>query len=157
MGDHAIERARVPLIAVALAVFELFVSAAAAGRPTAGVWLNEEQIRTEFVGRRLEGVYPSGTRWAETIETDGSTNYEEGEKRWRGKWWVEESTFCFSYPPPGVGGCFRVLRTSLNCYELYEAGSKMIEEEDVPFAGDRWNGRLWSTDRPLTCEHAPTA
>lgn len=140
------------------------VSAVLAGGPARGeeevaprlAWMSGDAIRAEFSGRDLAGIYPNGNRWTETIAADGTTDYREGPKHWRGKWWVEAREFCFSYPPPGVGGCFRVVRVSANCFELYDFSSQAGSKEDPPWLGNLWNGRMWHTDRPTTCEDRPS-
>lgn len=124
-------------------------------RPRAG-WLSGEQVRNEFTGRLLNGIYPSGVPWSEFLSADGSTDYREGEKHWRGQWWVDGRTFCFRYPPPGVGGCFGIVRLGLNCYELYER--RGIAHDDTPPAeANAWNGRMWDAGRPATCDEQPTS
>lgn len=118
-------------------------------------WLTGEEIRTEFSGRSLAGLYPSNRPWSELIRADGTTDYREGEKRWFGRWSVRDREFCFVYPPPGIGGCFRVARISANCFELYEYESPRGQSEEPPDIADQWNGRMWHADRPTTCEARP--
>lgn len=118
-------------------------------------WLSGAEIRTEFSGRSLAGLYPSNRQWSELIRADGSTDYREGEKHWLGRWSVRDREFCFVYPPPGVGGCFRVARISANCFELYEFESPRGQSEEPPNIADQWNGRMWHADRPTTCEDRP--
>lgn len=118
-------------------------------------WMTGDEIKSAFSDQKLAGMYPSNRLWSETIRGDGTSDYREAEKHWMGEWWVETREFCFRYPPPGVGGCFRVTRVSENCYELYEFSGPERHEETPPFVGDRWNGRMWHADRPTTCEARP--
>ncbi|MDX2155215.1 MAG: hypothetical protein SFW09_01800 [Hyphomicrobiaceae bacterium] len=120
------------------------------------VWMSGEEIQTEFSGKPLAGLYPSERDWREKIHADGTTDYAEGDKRWRGAWWVQDREFCFSYPPPGAGGCFRVTRISANCFELYEFGSAQGRSDEPPNLANLWNGRMWHSDRPTTCEVRPS-
>lgn len=120
------------------------------------VWMSADEITATFKGESLAGLYPSNAPWTETIRADGTTDYREGTKRWQGTWWVRDREFCFSYPPPGVGGCFRVTRISANCYELYEFTQPTGSDETPPYIADLWNGRMWRTDRPTTCEARPS-
>ncbi len=140
----------------------LFLALVAVG-PTAAeenrsglAWMQGEEIRSAFAGRPLAGIYPSERTWSEHVHADGTSDYVEGEKRWRGEWWVEAREFCFSYPPPGLGGCFRVTRISPNCFELYEVGSGQGQAEEPPNLANQWNGRMWHADRPTTCEARPS-
>jgi hypothetical protein len=135
----------------------LAVSPASSEEDRSGlVWLSGEEIRLGFAGKALAGLYPSQRPWNEFIYFDGTTDYREGSNRWKGTWWIRGREFCFSYPPPGVGGCFRVTRISSNCYELYEFDSSLSSEETPPTLAHMWNGRMWEADKPTTCEARPT-
>jgi hypothetical protein len=118
--------------------------------------MSGDDIRRELTGLALAGIYPSNSRWTETIGADGTTDYREGEKHWQGTWWLRDREFCFSYPPPGVGGCFRVTRISANCYELYDFSGEQGRAEEPPNIAMLWNGRMWRQDSPTTCEARPT-
>jgi hypothetical protein len=137
-------------------VIAAMATAFARERLPPAAWMPGAAIRSEFTGRPIAGIYPSGRPWTETIHSDGTTDYREGGKHWLGRWWIRDREFCFSYPPPGLGGCFRVVRTSANCYELYDFSGEAGRGEEPPHLDDLWNGRLWVADRPTTCEERPT-
>lgn len=119
-------------------------------------WMSGEEIRSTFSGTSLVGLYPSERYWTESIGSDGSSDYREGSNHWLGRWWIRDREFCFSYPPPGVGGCFRVTRISGNCYELFEFERGFGGDAVPPNLPDLWNGRMWHADRPTTCEARPS-
>lgn len=121
------------------------------------VWMNGKSIGEAFSGKTLKGLYPNGNLWVEVIHADSRTDYREGAKHWNGNWWVTDKEFCFAYPPPGVGGCFRVTKISANCYELYDFSGEAAHLPEPPFIGDRWNGRMWYEERPTTCEEKPSS
>jgi hypothetical protein len=145
-------------LSVLLALSTLCLSGEA--RPEEGrtglVWMSGEEISSTFAGKALAGLYPSERAWSETIGADGTTDYREGSNHWRGRWWVGDREFCFSYPPPGAGGCFLITRISANCFELYEHGSSAGGEELPPNIANSWNGRMWHADQPTTCEARPS-
>ena len=116
-----------------------------------------EAIRTEFSGKNLSGIYPTGRPWSEDIFADGTTDYREPEVRRPGKWWLTSLEFCFSYPQPGEGGCFRVVKISSNCYELYDFSSHFGRLDAPPRLKGAWNGRMWRLEAPSTCQDQPTA
>jgi hypothetical protein len=153
---------RLPLAPVVLAL--LVVLATVAPSPARAeehdapslAWLSGDEIRRELTGRLLAGIYPSGQPWSEQIADDGTTDYREGAKHWQGQWWIAGREFCFSYPPPGTGGCFRVVRASANCFELYDFSGAAGQREDPPWLDTLWNGRMWQSDRPTTCEDRPS-
>lgn len=150
-------RARVKLARVLAALAMLGGAAALAEEDRSGLaWMSGEDIQRTFSGQALTGLYPSQRAWSETIGTDGTTDYREGANHWQGRWWVRGREFCFSYPPPGVGGCFRITQISANCYELYEHTGEAGGDEMPPDIADLWNGRMWHADRPTTCEARPS-
>ncbi len=130
-------------------------TALAADDPVAG-WMQADAIRSEFSGQSLAGVYPGGRMWSEDIAADGTTEYREAGIRRPGQWWTTALEFCFSYPEPGVGGCFRVTKVSTNCYELYDYSSEFGRAEAPPLQKGAWNGRMWRTQAPHTCELSPS-
>ena len=143
--------------AVVLAQFALAEMAAAEDDRSGLVWLSGDAIHAAFSGQKLGGIYPNGDLWSETIQANGSTDYREGAKHWLGQWWTTQREFCFSYPAPGVGGCFRVTRISVNCFELYEFSGAAGKSDVPPDIANHWNGRMWHADRPTTCEERPSS
>jgi hypothetical protein len=119
-------------------------------------WMTADAIRSEFSGKSLAGIYPSGVKWSEDIAADGTTDYRENQIRRPGQWWVTTLEFCFSYPSPGVGGCFRVVKMSVNCYEIYEFGSEFGRQDAPPRQKGAWNGRMWRTEASTTCDEKPS-
>ncbi len=150
-------RRALAIVFVVLAAGLAQASELVAERERSGLaWMSGDEIRQEFSGRKLQGIYPSKRIWREEIFADGSTDYKEGTKHWKGQWSVNNDTFCFEYPVPGAGGCFRVTRISANCFELYEVTSQRGQAELPPAQAEYWNGRMWHATRPTTCEATPS-
>lgn len=129
--------------------------------PRMGTWIAESELRTLMLGRPMAGVYPDGTPWRETIKPDGSSDYVENGKQKPGRWWFDkEGYLCFNYPATGTGGCFKYVRLTANCYEHFS--KPRLDDRGVPDTsgsvpgGLMTNGKLWSNDRPSTCEAEPT-
>lgn len=120
-------------------------------------WLSGDAIRGTFSGHKVGGLYPDGRLWSEAINADGSTDYRENAKHWLGQWWATAREFCFAYPAPGQGGCFRVTRISVNCFELYDFSGAAAKAEEPPHLADLWNGRMWRASEPTTCEERPSS
>ncbi|MFM9939267.1 MAG: hypothetical protein ACKVP7_07215 [Hyphomicrobiaceae bacterium] len=150
-------RGAMPVAVAWLAALFLLLSQGQAQDKPRGGWMSAEAIRQEFTDRLLNGIYPSTMPWSEHLFRDGSTDYREGDKRWKGRWWTEDRAFCFAYPPPGVGGCFRVVRLGVNCYELYETGAAAGRGDGRPDDVQAWNGRMWVADKKATCDEQPTS
>lgn len=142
--------------AAAIAFVAVTWTVAFADDPVAG-WMPAEAIRSEFSGHSLAGIYPGGKSWSEDILADGTTDYREAGTRRPGQWWTTALEFCFSYPEPGVGGCFRITKVSANCYELYDYSSEFGRAEAPPTRKGSWNGLMWRTQAPHTCEDAPSS
>jgi hypothetical protein len=127
----------------------------AAAGPSAAMrtWMQAPEIRAELTNRKLAGIYPSQVAWSELIRADGTTDYEEGRERRPGRWSVEGELFCFVYALPQQGGCFRIVKHSPNCYELYTAsiGGK-APMPPPPASNMSWNGRMWRDSERTTCE-----
>ncbi len=144
---------KVLMIAAALAALPSLLRA---DDRTGLVWMSGDAIRAEFAGQPLAGIYPSTNPWTEMIHTNGTSDYREGQKHWTGRWWIENREFCFHYPPPGLGGCFRIVRISANCFELYDFSGTLGRAEEPPNIANKWNGQMWRTDRTTTCEARPS-
>lgn len=140
-----------PSLLVAAFVSWLSVASAPAGAVRA--WMQEAQIRVELTGVQLSGIYPSNVTWREVIHPDGRSDYEEGNERRPGQWTVSGELFCFVYALPQQGGCFRIVKHSANCYELYTASIGGLAPSPPPPASlMSWNGRMWREASRNTCE-----
>jgi hypothetical protein len=93
--------------------------ASAAG--DAGVWLPDADIAAALGGKTIEGRYANGRAFTERYLTDGRVEYMENGQAMGGHWTVTAGTLCTIYDSDPAGGCFRVSRTSANCFEFYFA------------------------------------
>lgn len=119
-------------------------------------WMQEAEIRAQLTNVRLTGLYPSNIAWSEQINADGTTDYVEAHERRPGRWTVEGELYCFVYAQPQQGGCFRIVRHSANCYELYTASIGGVAPSPPPAAtAMSWNGRMWRDGEQGTCEEKP--
>lgn len=115
--------------------------------------MQEPQIRTELTNIKVAGLYPSNSAWSEEIKPDGSTAYEEAADRRPGRWSIAGDLFCFEYSMPHQGGCFRVVKHSPNCYELYTASiGGQAPSPPPPASSMSWNGRMWRDGERSTCD-----
>jgi len=139
----------------ALVVLALSVGASSPASAQRG-WLQETEIRGQLTNVRLTGLYPSNIAWSEQINADGTTDYLEANERRPGRWTVVGELYCFVYAQPHQGGCFRIVRHSANCYELYTASIGGVAPSPPPPAtAMSWNGRMWREAEPGTCEEKP--
>ncbi len=116
-------------------------------------WMQEPQIRAELTNLKIAGLYPSNIAWSEQIKADGTTDYEEANERRPGTWSIAGELFCFVYALPHQGGCFRIVKHSPNCYELYTASvGGQAPSPPPPASRMSWNGRMWRDGERATCE-----
>lgn len=119
-------------------------------------WLQEREIRAELTDVQLSGLYPSNVAWTELIRPDGTSDYTEGGEHRPGRWSISGELYCFLYSLPHQGGCFRVVRHSSNCYELYTASVGGVAPPTPPPASAMsWNGRMWRESERATCDEKP--
>ncbi len=121
-------------------------------------WMQEVQIRAELTNLKVAGLYPSNIAWSEQIKSDGTTDYEEASERRPGTWSIAGELFCFVYARPHQGGCFRIVKHSPNCYELYTASvGGHAPSPPPPASRMSWNGRMWRDSERATCEDKVTS
>lgn len=123
---------------------------------SASRWMTETEIRAGFVMRMVAGTLPDGQPWTELMRDDGQTDYMEGGRPLKGRWWFDEhGQLCFRYST-GSGGCFRYIQLSENCYEHFFSATQQ------PIAGTAVardvfsNGPLWRQEEPSTCDAKPS-
>lgn len=138
---------------VLIAVAACGLAAAAVQAGDSRAWMQESQIRAELTNLRLAGLYPNNVAWSEQIKADGSTDYEEASERRPGHWSVAGELFCFVYAMQHQGGCFRIVKHSPNCYELYTASvGGQAPNPPPPASRMSWNGRMWRDGERGTCD-----
>jgi hypothetical protein len=149
---------RATLILLAVPVLAMVgVLAGNAERAEAGAnWMTESDVRDTLVKRQVAGTLPNGQPWTELMMENGQSDYVEGGRPMKGRWWFDaHGQLCFRYAP-GVGGCFRYVRISANCYEhFFGANDQPILS---PGLGPNIlsNGPLWRLDEPSTCDAKPS-
>lgn len=146
------------LFRAAIAVTMMSAGLACQGSEAAAqrAWMQEAEIIGELTNLRLAGVYPTGIPWSEQINPDGTTDYQEGAERRPGRWNVQGELYCFAYAAPHQGGCFRIVKQSPNCYELYTVSIGNAGPQSPPPANAMaWNGRMWRDAEPGTCGDRP--
>jgi hypothetical protein len=128
-----------------------------AGTAAAGTaWIPSAELSSLFSGRTIAGYYADGLKFTERYDRDGAIDYREEGRHLTGTWSIVADTFCTIYANSPTGGCYRVTRTSANCFEFYFQ-ARTEAEAAMPDPGrPSWTARAWHTDRPSTCAEAPT-
>jgi hypothetical protein len=136
----------------------LVAACVSASASASDLWMDEAAMRSEFIGKTLDGHYGNGTRWTERYQADGRLEYWEKDRRAVGNWSFHGPVFCTFYDKAFMssffGGCWIVHRAGPNCFEFYAAPGSGT---DLP--GERqaqWNARGWRNDVPATCKESPS-
>lgn len=83
--------------------------------------IGEAQLSAELGGHTIKGYYTfSKVGFVEVYLTDGRITYVDDDKADAGRWSVRGGAFCTYYDKIN-GGCWHVLKRSVNCYEFYRA------------------------------------
>ncbi|MEO1206900.1 MAG: hypothetical protein AAFV45_11265 [Pseudomonadota bacterium] len=115
-------------------------------------WLPADDIQATFGGRVIDGHYRDKRSFSERYAADGSLEYTEPFRRSAGRWSVRGGSFCTIYDQDPTGGCFRVKRTSSNCFEFYFVARSPGEAAAKPQDAVRdWTARGWLKEKPSTC------
>ena len=115
-------------------------------------WMSVEDMRSEFIGKTLEGVYPDGSAWSDAYFPDGSIIYHDTVNNWTGEWSFKGPAYCTWYLGGAQGGCFLVRKLSANCYSFFVVPNDWNRPEPPDASQIGWNGNGWVNDRPGTCE-----
>lgn len=83
--------------------------------------IGEAQLSAELGGHTIKGYYThSKVTFVEVYLADGRITYKDDDKADGGRWSVRNGTFCTFYDNIN-GGCWHVLKRSVNCYEFFPA------------------------------------
>ena len=120
-------------------------------------WMKDAELRTSFAGATIDGQYADRRTFRESYSAAGSLEYREQptNKHWTGHWSVVRDRFCTIYDNFGTGGCFRVRRVSLNCFEFYFDTRTEEEARRSTLRNPAWTARAWLIDHASTCEERP--
>jgi len=134
----------------------VLVAVATAAKAYAGAdWLSEVEMSTTFAGVTLEGRYGNGKPFSEKYQPDGRLAYSERGSLVRGRWSLENGTFCTIYDNDPTGGCYRVKKVALNCYEFYFVARTEEQARQAP-RDPSWTARGSVAGKPGTCAEEST-
>jgi hypothetical protein len=121
-------------------------------------WMTEPDLRASFSGATINGEYTDGRSFEERYQTTGELAYTEiaRKRHMTGRWSIVRNRFCTIYDNSGTGGCFRVHKTSFNCFEFYFDTRTEEEARKSTLRHPTWTARAWRTDLPTTCQDRPT-
>lgn len=119
--------------------------------------LDGDAIKSVFADVTMDGAYNFGRNgqaqsfYTETHRPDGTLTYTEDGDAQPGRWFVRQSTLCFTYPTNRLtGGCFRVYQVK-NCFYFYSARLQLgADELDTNF----WTARAVRMGEVPNCEAA---
>jgi len=125
-------------------------------RPNANQVIGED-IRELFAGQTHRGSYNFNSEgvarngYIETHLPDGRTQYDEGDLKSEGIWYVAGENLCFIYKNESMnGGCFRVYRIK-NCFYYYSSQRRQLNDE---LDRDYWTARSTPMGETPDCDPA---
>jgi len=124
--------------------------------PAMPVWLSGSEIAAQFSGHTIDGRYASGKAFTEQYGADGGVFYTEPGVGLRGHWSVTEGTLCTIYDGDTSGGCYRVARVDINCYEFYFVARTEAAAPGPPDGKPAWTARGALQGKPSACHDEPS-
>lgn len=110
--------------------------------------MSDAEILATFPGMTMVGNYADGVKFTETYHLGGKISYSDDFGTDTGRWFARDGLFCTFYIEAN-GACFKVIKTGVNCYEMYVAEGQDGKKQE-PALG--WNSVGWDEDRPSTCD-----
>ena len=163
IGQDTSPMVRAKSIMLAACAGLLFGAAALPFAKASSVWMSEQALRAELIGKAVEGHFRQGPAWTVTYFEGGriDQHFPERKQKISGNWLFRGSVFC-SLPdqihqPAFMNSCWTVSKPSANCYEFFRVqviGREPIEQGSRDLT---WYGRVWRQDRPSTCQQKPSA
>lgn len=144
--DHQVSQRRTSIAAG----FILAIASAAPAKAIDDSWMNEEEMRASFTGVTLEGKYGSGRPFSEIYRQDGTLEYREAANVFGGRWSVQVGTFCTIYDNDPSGGCYRVKKVGVNCFEFYFVARTQQQVQTDP-KRPSWTARGSVVGQPGIC------
>jgi hypothetical protein len=124
-------------------------------------WMNEQAIRSEFIGNTLDGHFYDGRIWTVTLFQDGRVDQVQSPHHLiRGRWFIRGSVFCslpeMAHRPLFVVSCWTIIKTSANCYEYFRVGSRGEEPVEEESRERLWYAKGWRQGEASTCGDRPS-
>lgn len=92
-----------------------------AGSAASTELVGEAQLASELGGHTIKGYYTRNkVSFVEVYLPGGRITYKDDDKADAGRWSVRNNAFCTFYDNIS-GGCWHVLKRSVNCYEFFPA------------------------------------
>ncbi len=113
--------------------------------------LQGPQIIALLEGKTLKGAYADGTPVRETYAVGGKIpDYLDARQSATGTWSVVNNQLCTFYDADMAGGCFRVEKIGVNCFDYFAVASS-VEEALAPTEKPRYTARAHIDGLPDTC------
>lgn len=122
--------------------------------------LGRSEIVAQLFGQTIEGNYPNGRAFTESLNADLTTRYVDDRNASRGLMTFDEDRICFEYAdePEMNGGCFIVWQRSANCYDFYATLDGIAFADFLSRSlGLDWDARVWRQGAGSTCPTVPVS
>jgi len=124
------------------------------------LWMSEEAMRAEFIGKTRDGHFRTGKTWTSTHLANGRSEFIYDGRTWLGHWTLRGRVFCtFGDPvtlPVLPNGCWSAVKVSANCYEYYVVRPSGAEAAENAWTDSQWFARGRRREEPSTCTETPS-
>lgn len=115
--------------------------------------IGEAQLAAELGGHTIKGYYTRNkVSFVEVYLLGGRITYKDDDKADGGRWSVRDGTFCTFYDTIN-GGCWHVLKRSVNCYEFFPADAFFGPVTRETLLAIEPHARAARDGERVSCEH----
>ncbi len=123
--------------------------------------MDDPAIRSELIGKAVDGYFRDGQIWTATLAQDGRVEHlADRRQAIPGRWFFRGSVLC-SIPdaphrPRFNIGCWSIRKASANCYEYFRVRATEWEPLEAESSDAAWYGLGWRQQEASTCFEKPT-
>jgi hypothetical protein len=123
--------------------------------------MSEQEIRAEFIGKRLDGHFRDGETWTVAFSANGRIEHFQNRKNLiPGSWFFRGAVFCSvpdaQFQPRFRIGCWSITRHGSNCYQYFRVDVLGHEPIESGSREREWYALGWRQGEPPTCEERPS-
>jgi hypothetical protein len=125
------------------------------------VWMNDQAIRAEFMGKAVDGYFRDGQLWTATLAPDGRVEHlADRQHLIPGRWFFRGQVLCSipdaQHQPRFAIGCWNIRKASANCYEYFRVRATALEPLETESTDGEWYALGWRQEDTSTCFEKPT-
>ena len=125
------------------------------------VWMDDQAVRAEFMGKAVDGYFRDGQIWTATLAPDGRVQHLADRRHLvPGRWFFRGAVLCSipneAHRPRFAIGCWSIRKASTNCYEYFRVRATASEPLEAESTEWEWYALGWRQGEASTCSEKPT-